>query len=836
MKGPDDTSPLSVSTINADGTAPKRRIATATAAYQSYRQMQQYNSRRDLRFGDIASIFLGLPPTQPRVNEQNGAQDLPNINTKQFQAKVCTYRDTWTAINAQADGYAEVKLRHEDPMEAERRSKLATKHFNSAIRVWEMEDEEDFEAGNQHVLESAARDTQMALYGIGIAFARDNIDFRYRTIPTRNVLVPDGTRLTLDNCPAMFIEDKISVTDLYGRIGQPGWNKGAILRNLYDHVEMMNKSASRQYSYAEWINQIRDNDSWLLNDFLPVRIIYGFVKEFDGTITQFAFTDLFDSGRRGAMSKNKGDKAFEADGAAFLYDKPKAATRWAQVIIPFADNAGPECTWHGVKGFGDLIFDGCHNNNLQFNAAAKAGIMRNLMMFKGMSEADTQKLDQVTFSPFAILAPGLDLEEIEFKGDIDGALAIFGMGSQIMAENTKISPPNEKTVTNEQPTATQVTADRADRAQLTTLQIAIYRAVGQDPLFGQMYRRIAQPGSKYPVSWGGGRVAKRFRDACEKDGIPEEDLLKVEYVRANRNVGSGDLALDIMKADQLMTVATPGKGQRNAAKEKVAALKGPEMVSCFIEDAPEAVPEDVVIENENSFIRLGEIPVAHGWDNFVAHVLAHMKLLTEASNATAQLQEQGIQPNEVEGAKKLGNLLFAGISHMGQHIALISQVRGIGKTPSRYEAAVQQLTKQLHNLQQIEQSLAEDIQKSDVASQLQMTPEAAKAQQDMQIKAAQAQQDMALKEQAHTAKLGNLAVQTQARTEAKRQEATLRLQESQTAAQQRSAEASASTVQDILQSDAEHQVQLEQQRQQGELKIQQEKKRAAVKPKKPTKK
>jgi hypothetical protein len=830
---------LSVRGIDSEGNAPKRRIATPSAAYQSYQQMLQYNCRRDVRFGDIEAINLGLPPTPMGANERNGQADLPNINTKQFQSKVSTYVSTWTAINAQGDGYMQVEADHPDPMEAERRGKILTYEANAAIRIWEMMEDDDFESGNQYVLECAARDTQMGLYGIGVAFFRDNIDFRFRVIPTRKVLVPDKTRLTLDNCPAIYIVDHMSVTDLYGMIGTPRWDKGAILRNLYDHVEMMNKSAARQYSYAEWIEQIRENDSWLLNDFLPVRIIYGFVKEFDGSITQFAFTDLFNTrGAKKSQTQNKGNKEYEDAGEKFLYDRPKAAKRWAQVIVPFADNSGPECTWHGVKGFGDLIFDGCHLNNLEFNAAAKAGIMRNLMMFQAETEADAQKLDQVTFCPFGMLAPGLRLEEQKFEGDIDGALAIFGMGSQVMAENTRISPPNEKTVTNEQPTATQVTADRADRAQLTTLQIAIYRAVGQDPLFGQMYRRLAQPAENYPTSWGGGRVAKRFRERCAERGIPEEDLLKIKCVKANRNVGSGDLALDIMKADQLISVATPGKGQLNARKEKVAALKGVEMVSAFIEDEPEPTPEDQVISTENNLIQVGQIPTAFGWNDQQKHVVAHMQLLAEASNAATALQEQGIQPNELEGAKKLNNLIAAGIGHVGQHVALMSEIPRIGKSPAFYEQAVKDLTKQLHNLQQINDALAEDIAKADQAQQPQMTPEMMKAQMDMQIEVALAQHDMQLKEQAQQAKLGNLAVQTQARTEAKMQDHELSVAMKAQEAEQKAAEATAKTVQDLAQQQAENTLALEQKKKEGELKIAQEKQKAAAKPKtsKPKKK
>lgn len=759
---PEDTTPLSVQTVDSKGKAPKRRVATITAAWSSYTKARNANMKRDQRFADIAGIYAGFPPTPPITQERNGMADMPNINTKQFQAKVDTYRNTWMAMAAQGDGYVEVLAEHDDPMEAERRGKVLTEEVNSAIRRW---DNPDFEQGNQYILETAARDTQMALFGVGISFFPDSIDFRFKMIPTRRVMLPEGTRLSMDNTSAMWIEDQMSVTDLYQKSDLPGWNKGAILRNLYEHVELTSQTSQRRFTYSEWVNQIRNNDAWLLSEFLPVRLIHMFTKEFDGTITHSTFTDLFGSGKTSEeLTKEKGE-----DADSFIYDKKGIAKRWQQVIVPFADNAGPECDWHGVKGFGDLIFDGCHLNNLMFNRAAMGAVVANMLMFKGMSESDTQKLDQITMTQFGIMAPGLELEQVRFQADIEGALAIVGTGSQFLAENTRISPQNDKTTTGEQPTATQVTADRADRAQFSTLQIMVYRSVGLDVLFSEMYRRLAQPESKYPVAWGGGEVAKRFRDRCAKRGIPDDELMDVKCVRANRNIGSGDLSLDLMKGKELMGIATPGKGQLNARKEIVAALKGVEMVSSFVEEEePQPGQSDVQINTENSLIQLGQAPIAYGFQEQEKHIASHMQLMAEAAQAVTQITKQGISPQEIEGAKKLSNLMAAGIAHIGQHIQLMASIPRAGNQPALYEKAVAELTKQLNNMQQLEQSLLEDIQKADVQAQPpQQSPEMMKAQQDMQIKQAQAQQDMELKDKAHHAKLGNLAVTTQARTQMK---------------------------------------------------------------------
>jgi len=155
-------------------------------------------------------------------------------------------------------------------------------------------------------------------------------------------------------------------------------------------------------------------------------------------------------------------------------------------------------------------------------------------------------------------------------------------------------------------------------------------------------------------------------------------------------------------------------------------------------------------------------------------VEAHLALLAEAAQAAQDLVKSGAVEQQIDGADKLANLILAGAEHVNRHIALMSEVRGLGKKPSIYAQLIQEATKQVHNLNQIGQSLSEDVQKAKQAQQPQMSPEMMKAKQDMQIKAAAAQQDLEFSKQAHDQKMGNLAMTSQARTEAHMQQSQLK--------------------------------------------------------------
>jgi hypothetical protein len=718
---PQSSSSLTVQTIDGKGNAPKRRIATAQAGLTAYYQMREIERRRDLRFNAIAGIYAGFPPTPPEQMEEMGMADFPNVNCKQFQAKVDSYADNWNAINAAGDTWFEVEMKHDDPMEARKRSQLVTQYFNDAVKQWEG-GEDNFVPGRHYIVKSATRDKQMGLFGIGVAHFCDHIDFRWKVRPTRKVLVPEGTNLLLDNCPFLCIEDEMSVPDLWAMRGKPGWNEEAIKSILYLNTFRNNQQTGHAETYAEWTERVRENDTWQYSDFPLVKFVHLYVKEFGSTSNKAEITHCILSDSVPALSNATTDdiKERKQQAMSWLYEKEKVATRWNQILCVFSDNAGPEEKWHGVKGFGDLIFDGCHFNNLFFNRTAASAIVANMLIFKGGSEGDRQKMSQIKVTPFGAIID-LEIQQISLRADTQSAMNMFQLSTSILDTNSRQVPVNQETSRGEAPTATQTNFDRADEAQFTTLQVNFYRSTGLDCIGGEMYRRIAQPASKYPESWPGGDVAKHFRECCEKAGIPEGDLLKVKHVRANRNTGSGNLGLDLMKGDKLLTIATPGEGQKNAQKYIAATLVGPEAAGAYVVDqVPPANGEDVTIDQENMCIQGGQTPQAFGSQPHEKHLVGgaatgHLPMLAEIEQLANQMLEAGLE-NNVEAADKLFRSLSAGIEHSGQHVKFMSEYRRNGKGKALFEEQVKELNKVINDFAQFAQTFGEALEQAQQAA------------------------------------------------------------------------------------------------------------------------
>lgn len=747
---PNQESALVVRTVNSDGKAPKLRIATPAAAYTAYTTQKEMNRVRDRRFAAIAGIEAGFPPTPPSSMERMGMGDMPNMNTKQFKAKKDAYCSNWNAINAAGSDWFEVEAEHENPMEALRRSKCLTEKFNKAIKRW---DTTDFCCSNQYIIQSAVRDQQMAMFDLGIAYFADHINFQWRCIPTRKVLVPEGTKVTLENCPALFFEDQMSVPDLYAMRKKPGWNEDTILSLLYLRTNQTNLQSGLLETWAQWTERIKENDNWLFSDFPPLQFVHVYVKEFSddankGKISHGIFCPdtNFPSGKEPKVGdvRTPEDEVRSRTGD-WMYHKDKVAERWSQVFITFVDNPGTEGTWHGCKGYGDLIFDACHLGNITYNRTVSGALIKNSLIFQTPNEGDRQKLQQMKWTPFGILNPGLQLEQLKFEIDVSAGFEAFNLNTNIMDQNSRVFPQNARTQGGEQPTATQTNFDRADQAQFTGLQVSNYRATGLDLIGGEMYRRIAQPRAKYPESWPGGNVAKAFRDECAEYGIPEADLLKVKYVRASRNVGTGNKGLDVMIADQLLTVATPGEGQKNAQLYKATALVGPDLAPVFVQtQAPDATFEDTIINQENLNIQAGQTPQAFGYQAHMQHLgpqqpWGHLTILQGMQQLATQLMDQGIPPQEkaIEEAVKLHGKIESGIQHSGQHVDFLAQYRRNGKNPALHEEDVKELRKVLNDFVQFNETFAESIS----SAQEQMQPDPAQMDPKMAETQAKIQRD-----------------------------------------------------------------------------------------------
>lgn len=770
-------SDLQIKSVTLDGKAPRKRSSTIASALTGYNSMVNADiiGGRGVRFGCIAGLAAGFPPNPPSEMERQGMGDMPNFNTREFDAGATDYCDVTLGVHCGNVQWFDVESDNPDPLLKQQWSEYLTKCFNEAIGIWDDPvDDGFFSQSGRYILESSIRDRQMCLYNIGICIFRGPIDFRFTTIPTRKVFVPEGTKITLDNCSAIYIQDDMSASQLWNLRDQTGWDKEQITKLLYYNKGSNEAFNAERWTYAQWVQWTVENESFILTDFLPIPIVHQYIMEYGGRISHSVFSpQLCDkaekvdrNGKKEAIFKDKVNGS-DIGSPGWLYDAPEKswAHNWSQVIALFCDSVGEEGKYHGAKGWGDKNYDLHHQKNITATRVQTAAIIQNTPVFLSSGEADKQKLDQVVFSPWAILTPELQIQKLDLSMDIGSMLAASDQLNRIVGENNRKFPIGARSKTGDALTATQVNTDTAKEAQFTNLQIVQYRATGLDKLGAEMYRRIAQPASKYPEESPGGKVAKYFRDKCKEFGIPEKELLKVRSVRANRNSGSGSMPIDLMKGKELLAVATPGEGQRNAQHKIAVALVGSEAANAYVQPLEQQPgPLELAINTDNLFIQDGKVRMVLPTDPHELHVPAHIRVGAELQQIAMMMQEQGITPDTLEDAVLLSGKVSACIQHTGQHLEYMMQMKAPQGGKPMYEQIVKEAAKILNELDKMNQGLEKEIEKvatEKAQQQAQQSPEMMKAQMEVQIMAMKAEAEIANKKAMADAKIAMEAMKTE---------------------------------------------------------------------------
>jgi len=400
---PEDSNQLEPLTVDEKGRPPERRIKTADAAWGSWQKALEWNQFNDARFADIAGISDGFPPIPPGDLAKEGLEDAPNINLRQFSAKVSTYVSTYVDLETNAERRVDVQLKRENfPNQQAWKTAngLVSNCFNRSIDFWDDDEEQN---SSQFFNERVGCNYQMGHFGIGVMRFPDDIDGRPKSIPTRKVIPSPGTHVTLDNCQALFIGlIGYTISQLYGYVKDEEtakssrWKRSAVLDLLYHNTKQPRSgAASVLETRSEWENRVHNNDSFLEYDFRPIDLVHMYVQEFTTSRQKDGITQMVIS----QWGPNKGE---------FLYEYDRQFKRWTQIIVPFVDRPGRELDWFGVKGFGDEIFDACHFANTFFSATALGAWMQMLPIFKGTPESDRDKLSQIVFRRLCILYPDVE--------------------------------------------------------------------------------------------------------------------------------------------------------------------------------------------------------------------------------------------------------------------------------------------------------------------------------------------------------------------------------------------------------------------------------------------
>lgn len=753
--------PLALLGLDEEGekSPPETRLKSASDGRKIHQDLvYEDNQGRSYFRALVKGMVDGNPPypTKPA-----GRKWECNLNFMEGQAIMNRTAVPYYNLFARVPYYAECKTNYQpDHPDFPRWNASIACRFHNLLKRWR-----EFNWNIQQV------SYWMRLHGIGFALFDKDYDWRFRSIETGDVKVPQQSPSCLDRkVPYLTIRVPYRITELYDRIQDPdtaekaGWN----VQNVRNAIKYGMKGIggtewwSRSWEWYE--HRIKNHDFTV--SFSDADLVYCVVMlycEFgkEGKppkISKAIFTEAKVS------VQNPNAKPTEEDEKDFLYQDVECYDKYTDCIVPFFKNTG-DGTWHSVRGYAMEAFRHLEVDNRLLCQAIDRAFIDSSLVLKSNTARSRERLELVVFGSVVKLPANTEFTPVTVQGGLEGPTTMHNLLRAHLMNNIGVSQTNvnyRQDGKGEMPTARQVDYQAANEASIGEGEITIFLEQ-LDTLYGTMFKRAADPACS-------DEEAKRFRDECEEDGVPKEALKDMEYVRASRLNGYGSPELAIMRFNQGLQIfpSLPEDGKQNFLEDWVTQLFGPEKTQRFAPRTHIPDDQDWQANVENTQMWNGGMPVITGDQDDVIHLNSHVSDAKQRLAPLAQDMQNGqSDPNQLGQAGQYTQML---VQHCEQHIARLKNDPGRRANAKLFEDQLGQLAdfsqeiwRQLRNAQRDARIAAEQSQQATALSALdqakvesvrtqtqlaaaktqsQIENQHAKTVQGMQLKALKQGQDM----------------------------------------------------------------------------------------------
>lgn len=728
--GPQDTTTAAspyVSTLQADGKAPKYRIGNPEQAQRVWMRAYQgyiYNHGRKNALVQ-AAINGQQPVSQASLNEE-GLGWMSNVNFRMLEADVNAAQIPYYMVFADVPQYLQCSVRLPNMTDQQNKDigDMIGEEHKTTCDKWRQFD--------YHFQLSIAN---MCKYGMGPLYFPDKEDFRFRAAPQGTVFVPDETTQDLTQLNLLYLYYEWDVTELFRMIDHPGaekagWNVDNLKQVLMNACNEFS-GFSRNKSWEYWEQKLREDDVYWSNVVPKVRTAWGYVMEFDRKITRFLITANWNVGS-----------------TDWLYFSGREFDSWQQIMHPFFAEIG-NGNWNGVKGIGIKAYNWRDAQNRLWNKTLDAAFLSTQIMFTTQDAKAAEDMQLLQIGPNAIVPPGVTPMQLPLLGPIDKTMAVNNALEQGLRSNIGGIRRNAADESMQPVSATEAQINSTYESQLTQAGQTFYLRQ-LDDLYDEMLRRmflsVRAPTPKYPLSETE-ELRKQFQERLWERGIPKNVGKYIKNVRATRSIGRGSEYQKQTLGGQVyqilrMDPSVPQGAVVNHLRNLVANFTGREyldMIWPSSQLASQPTVDQSKAQDENGTMTAGIPPIWTPEQDNLAHATTHLQYLGQ--------QLQGAKQGQVDPASYL-KTAAVGIPHVQQHVQAM-QGRGNGGQP------FQQLWNNLEQLQAGTAQLGQQYQQHQQAMQAEQQKQqqmVAQAQQtgqmqdpETQVKMARVKADAAIK-------------------------------------------------------------------------------------------
>lgn len=700
-----------------------QRISSVFAARLVYDNFKQGSSDEALRRARLKGQIDGNSPFDQAELDELGMGGRTNVNFLEMRAILDARAGSHHELFAEVPSLITANLIYVDPKDQNAVEKSAewghivADEFTTTMTEW---------SGFFVNMDKARREADA--YGVGIQAWLDEYDFRAQAFDTGNILFDPKAKLDIEKIQVVFLRDELPLSSVVrhftseeasGAAKTAGWNLAKlrdVLVSEFGPSAQANRTseASSEAQKSPWEaiqEKIRTNDTSVqASEFKGLEVVHMLVRELDGKISHFIFTD------------DPGVKQVAGAPDDFLFKQIGRFERMGQALWWLPYNYG-DGKVRSVRGCASYLEPHCDLSNRFLGQTFDAGFIAASLLLQPKSAVDMSALQLIRMGPYTVIPPELQAVTTSFAPAFQQLISLRALSSDVMKNNAGVNRTHPEIYGENQPekTAREVVEtssreQRAEKANITNDYVMF------DAFYRETFRRLTNPAYlDSSVELPGQPEAKEFVRRCTIRGVPESFLKNSSNwkISATRAIGFGSTGVKLDVTNQLMQPIVYSRmdeaGKVEAFREYLGVRVGYRNVDRFRprlnrDEIPSNATVMANLEN-NDFIEGKALPVGSDQLHKI-HVIQHAEFIVKILSGVDQ---GGVDSQVAFGA------LSTSIPHVAKHLDYLrpdpAYKETIDLADGLLEKAVKvvrvlqsQLEQQARQEQQAQQAQQEEIQ------------------------------------------------------------------------------------------------------------------------------
>lgn len=687
-----DFDELGLAKPNESGKAPRERLTSPAKLRDIHVRLREDDRVNAFNRARAQALLDGEPPYDEADLED--APDMTNLNFQGAEEQLERAKTPYDRILNSGENLLVVKTQYGPEDERANWESIMSEEISETIRDCEEWPGESDMLVHKHVWEA-----------LGIAHWADDTDWRFKASGMGKFFFPRGAKIIESYQDIVTCEGEMTITELFGKAlreeGDDKWCRAVA-------IQAIKKATNAEPPYQDWerlVQEVKNNDLFVGTRLPVIRVIHGFVKEFDGKISHYIIPEV------ACDEENK-----------FLYCSRSVYASMTQSMVLFPYGGGTNLTIHGLRGLGYKIYPHEQQLNRSRGRLIDKGMQASCLMVQASDETDMANLGFTYFGDMGVLPPGVTFPNLTMPDLQRSVMPAIEMMENLRNNRTAGYSSENVFDGDQRKTKAEINAHLEQSAALSDSAINFF-CKPLDRLFQQMVRRMTAKG--YHPSLPGGEEIRELLLRLVKRGVPLEAFKRIDWkrVKAVRVIGAGSSAAKTLGLARMQELRPrmDDVGQKTLDRELAIDAVGVAGADKFFprDQQFRTTAETQIAILQNYQLMQGiELPVLPS-DGHMAHAREHIKPMVE----DYPLVEKG-EMEEAEFAQKY-ILLYP---HTVEHLQLIEGDISVSEEAAAMRQMLQRIEEFINNgIKQLEAQAEEEAANPPQDQQAGPSPEEAAA-------------------------------------------------------------------------------------------------------------